>query len=111
MSPRLQTPLSEAGPPVRNAGRRKRGTSLDNWQARTSRCALYSRHCPGIAVPALDITGTPGTAVIVLFIADQWGIPGIVWLGEGFGLLFMMSSGFLWSGALIVSMLIMLYKH
>ncbi len=45
----------------------------------------------------------------VLFIAGQWGIPGIVWLGEGFGLTFLMPTGFLWGGALIVSMLIMLY--
>lgn len=63
----------------------------------------------GFAVPALDVTGTLRTAVTVLFVAGQWGIPGIVWLGEGFGLLFLMPTGFLWGGALIVSMLIMLY--
>lgn len=45
----------------------------------------------------------------ILFIAGQWGIPGIVWLGEGFGLMFLMPTGFLWGGALIISMLIMLY--
>lgn len=63
----------------------------------------------GFAVPALDVTGRLRTAVTVLFIAGQWGIPGIVWLGEGFGLLFLMPTGFLWGGALILSMLIMLY--
>ena len=63
----------------------------------------------GFAVPALGVTGTLRTAVTVLFIAGQWGIPGIVWLGEGFGLLFLMPTGFLWGIALIVSMLIMLY--
>lgn len=63
----------------------------------------------GFAVPALDVTGILRTAVTVLFIAGQWGIPGIVWLGEGFGLTFLMPTGFLWGGALIVSMLIMLY--
>jgi hypothetical protein len=63
----------------------------------------------GFAVPALDVTGNLRTAVTVLFIAGQWGIPGIVWLGEGFGLLFLMPTGFLWGIALIVSMLIMLY--
>lgn len=63
----------------------------------------------GFAVPALDVTGSLRTAVTVLFIAGQWGIPGIVWLGEGFGLLFLMPTGFLWGGALILSMLIMLY--
>jgi hypothetical protein len=63
----------------------------------------------GFAVPALDVTGNLRTAVTALFIAGQWGIPGIVWLGEGFGLTFLMPTGFLWGGALIVSMLIMLY--
>lgn len=63
----------------------------------------------GFAVPALDVTGRLRTAVTILFIAGQWGIPGIVWLGEGFGLMFLMPTGFLWGGALIVAMLIMLY--
>lgn len=64
----------------------------------------------GFAVPALGITGRLRTAVTVLFISGQWGIPGIVWLGEGFGLTFLLPTGFLWGGALIVSMLIMFYK-
>ncbi|GAB7008773.1 hypothetical protein [Halorubrum trueperi] len=64
----------------------------------------------GFAVPALGVTGTLRTVVTVLFIAGQWGIPGIVWLGEGFGLAFLMPTGFLWGGALIVAMLIMFYK-
>lgn len=64
----------------------------------------------GFAVPALGITGRLRTAVTVMFIAGQWGIPGIVWLGEGFGLTFLMPTGFLWGIALIVSMLIMFYK-
>ncbi|MFD1686698.1 hypothetical protein [Halobellus litoreus] len=63
----------------------------------------------GFAVPALGVTGNLRTAVTALFVAGQWGIPGIVWLGEGFGLLFLMPTGFLWGIALIVSMLIMLY--
>lgn len=63
----------------------------------------------GFAVPALDVTGRLRTTVTALFIAGQWGIPGIVWLGEGFGLTFLMPTGFLWGGALIASMLIMLY--
>lgn len=63
----------------------------------------------GFAVPALGVTGNVRTAVTALFIAGQWGIPGIVWLGEGFGLTFLMPTGFLWGGALIVSMLIMFY--
>ncbi|WP_323191249.1 hypothetical protein [Halostella sp. PRR32] len=64
----------------------------------------------GFAVPALDVTGTLRTAVTALFIAGQWGTPGIVWLGEGFGLTFLLPTGFLWGGALIVAMLIMFYK-
>ena len=64
----------------------------------------------GFAVPALGVTGNLRTAVTGLFIAGQWGIPGIVWLGEGFGLMFLMPTGFIWGGALIVSMLIMFYK-
>jgi hypothetical protein len=64
----------------------------------------------GFAVPALDVTGTLRLAVTALFIAGQWGIPGIVWLGEGLGLTFLMPTGFLWGGALIVSMLVMFYK-
>ncbi|WP_049987271.1 hypothetical protein [Halobellus rufus] len=63
----------------------------------------------GFAVPALGVTGTLRTAVTGLFVAGQWGIPGIVWLGEGFGLLFLMPTGFLWGLCLIASMLIMLY--
>lgn len=63
----------------------------------------------GFAVPALGVTGNVRTAVTGLFVAGQWGIPGIVWLGEGFGLMFLMPTGFLWGGALIVSMLIMFY--
>lgn len=64
----------------------------------------------GFAVPALGVVGNLRTAVTGLFIAGQWGIPGIVWLGEGFGLSFLMPTGFLRGGALIVSMLIMFYK-
>lgn len=64
----------------------------------------------GFAVPALEITGTVRTIVTALFIAGQWGIPGIVWLGEGFGFMFLMPTGFIWGGALIVAMLIMFYK-
>lgn len=64
----------------------------------------------GFAVPALEVTGTLRTAVTVLFVAGQWGIPGIVWLGEGFGLEFLLPTAFLWGGALIASMLIMFYK-
>jgi len=63
----------------------------------------------GFAVPALGVTGTLRTAVTGLFIAGQWGIPGIVWLGEGFGLTFLMPTGFLWGLCLIASMLIMFY--
>ena len=63
----------------------------------------------GFAVPALGVTGQLRTAVTGLFIAGQWGIPGIVWLGEGFGLLFLMPTGFLWGICLILSMLIMFY--
>lgn len=64
----------------------------------------------GFAVPALGVTGNLRTAVTALFVAGQWGIPGIVWLGEGFGLLFLMPTGFLWGLCLVVAMLIMLYK-
>lgn len=63
----------------------------------------------GFAVPALDVTGTLRTIVTVLFIAGQWGIPGVVWIGEGFGLGILMPTAFIWGGALIVSMLVMLY--
>lgn len=64
----------------------------------------------GFAVPALEVTGTLRTVVSTLYIAGQWGIPGIVWLGEGFGLTFLLPTAFLWGGALIAAMLIMLYK-
>lgn len=64
----------------------------------------------GFAVPALGVTGQLRTAVTALFIAGQWGIPGVVWIGEGAGLTFLMPTAFLWGLALIASMLIMLYK-
>lgn len=64
----------------------------------------------GFAVPAVGVTGNLRTAVTVLFVAGQWGIPGILWIGEGFGLLFLMPTGFLWAFCLIASMLIMFYK-
>lgn len=64
----------------------------------------------GFAVPAVGVTGNLRTAVTVLFIAGQWGIPLVTWLGEGFGYMFLMPTGFLWGGALICSMLIMFYK-
>lgn len=63
----------------------------------------------GMVIPTIHVTGTLRTIVTILFIAGQWGIPGIVWLGEGFGLLFLLPTGFLWGTALIISMLIMLY--
>lgn len=63
----------------------------------------------GFAVPALGVTGRLRTAVTGLFVAGQWGIPGIVWLGEGFGLTFLMPTGLLWGLCLIVSMLIMFF--
>lgn len=63
----------------------------------------------GLAVPAMGVTGNLRTAVSGLFVAGQWGIPGIVWLGEGFGFGFLLPTGFLWGGCLIVSMLLMFY--
>jgi len=63
----------------------------------------------GFAVPAIGVTGRLRTAVTVMFIAGQWGIPGVVWLGEGASLTFLMPTAFLWGIFLIVSMLIMLY--
>lgn len=64
----------------------------------------------GFAVPALGVTGTLRTAVTVLFIAGQWGIPGVIWLGGGMGLTVLLPTVFLWGGALIASMLVLLYK-
>lgn len=64
----------------------------------------------GFAVPAFGMTGRLRTAVTVLFIAGQWGIPGVIWIGEGAGLTFLLPTVFLWGGALIASMLILLYK-
>lgn len=64
----------------------------------------------GFAVPAVGVTGNLRTAVTAMFIAGQWGIPGVVWLGEGFGLTFLLPTAFLWGGTLIASMLIMFYK-
>ncbi|WP_434530068.1 hypothetical protein ACODNH_02080 (plasmid) [Haloarcula sp. NS06] len=49
----------------------------------------------GFAVPAIGVTGQLRTAVTVLFIAGQWGIPGVVWIGEGAGLTFLMPTAFL----------------
>lgn len=46
----------------------------------------------------------------VLFIAGQWGIPGIVWVGEGLGIGIVLPTDFLRGGALIASMLIMFYE-
>jgi len=63
----------------------------------------------GFAVPTIGVTGRLRTAVTIMFIAGQWGIPGVVWLGEGFSLTFLMPTAFLWGIALIMSMLIMLY--
>lgn len=64
----------------------------------------------GFAVPAIGVVGNLRTAVTGLFVAGQWGIPAIVWLGEGFGLEFLLPTGFLWGGCLILSMLVMFYK-
>lgn len=64
----------------------------------------------GFAVPAVGVTGRLRTAVTGMFVAGQWGIPGIVWLGEGFGLGFLLPTGFLWGLFLVVSMLVMCYK-
>ncbi len=64
----------------------------------------------GFAVPALGVTGTLRTAVTVLFIAGQWGIPGVIWLGEGAGITVLLPTVFLWGGALIVAMLVLFYK-
>jgi hypothetical protein len=64
----------------------------------------------GFAVPSLEVTGRLRTAVTVLFIAGQWGIPGVIWIGEGAGFTVLLPTVFLWGGALIASMLILLYK-
>lgn len=64
----------------------------------------------GFAVPAVGVTGNLRTAVSAMFIAGQWGIPGVVWLGEGFSLTFLMPTAFLWGLCLIASMLVMFYK-
>ena len=64
----------------------------------------------GFAVPAVGVTGNLRTAVSVLYIAGQWGIPAVVLIGEGFGVTPLLPTAFLWGGALILSMLIMFYK-
>ncbi|MFB6093919.1 MAG: hypothetical protein ABEJ77_03145 [Halanaeroarchaeum sp.] len=61
----------------------------------------------GFAVPALGVTGRLRTTVTALFVAGQWGIPGVVWLGEGFGLRFLLPTGFLWGASLVAAMAIM----
>jgi hypothetical protein len=63
----------------------------------------------GFAVPALAVTGRLRTAVTGLFVAGQWGIPAVIWLGEGAGITAILPTVFLWGGALILSMLVMLY--
>ena len=64
----------------------------------------------GFAVPALEVTGTLRTAVTGLFLAGQWGIPIVVWIGEGFEVSILLPTGFLWGACLIAAMLIMFYK-
>jgi len=63
----------------------------------------------GFAVPALGVTDALRTAVTALFVAGQWGVPGVVWLGEGFGVTLLLPTGFLWGGCLVVAMLLMFY--
>jgi hypothetical protein len=63
----------------------------------------------GFAVPAVGVVGNLRTAVTVLYIAGQWGVPLVVWIGEGAGVTILLPTVFLWGGALILSMLIMLY--
>ena len=63
----------------------------------------------GFAVPTLGITGNLRTAVSLLYPAGQWGIPAVVWFGEGFGILILLPTGYLWGECLILSMLIMFY--
>ncbi len=64
----------------------------------------------GFAVPALEVTGNLRTVVTLLFIAGQWGIPFVIWFGEGAGFTILLPTVFLWGGALIVAMLILFYK-
>lgn len=64
----------------------------------------------GFAVPAVGVTGSLRTAVTGLFLAGQWGIPLVVWVGEGGGVFLLLPTGYLWGGCLILSMLIMFYK-
>lgn len=64
----------------------------------------------GFAVPALGITGNLRTAITGLFLAGQWGIPAVVWIGEGGGVTILLPTGYLWGACLILSMLIMFYK-
>lgn len=64
----------------------------------------------GFAVPALAVTGTLRTVVTVLVIAGQWGIPGVIWIGEGLGVTALLPTVFLWGGALIVAMLLLFYQ-
>lgn len=63
----------------------------------------------GFAVPALGIAGRLRTAVTVLFVAGQWGLPAVIWIGAGAGVTVLMPTVFLWGGALVVSMLVLLY--
>lgn len=64
----------------------------------------------GFAVPALGITGNLRTAVTGLYLAGQWGIPAVVWIGEGFGVMLLLPTGYLWGACLILAMLIMFYQ-
>jgi hypothetical protein len=64
----------------------------------------------GFAVPAVGVTGNLRRAVTGLFLAGQWGIPLVVWVGEGGGVMLLLPTGYLWGACLILAMLIMFYK-
>ncbi|POG56658.1 hypothetical protein [Haloferax marisrubri] len=64
----------------------------------------------GFAVDAFALTGRLRAAVSGLFVVGQWLLPLTIWVGVGFGLMFLIPTTFLWGVCLIVSMLIMAWQ-
>ena len=64
----------------------------------------------GFTIDAYGFAGRLRTAVTSLFLLGQWLLPVTIWVGEGFGLEFLMPTTLLWGACLVVAMLLMAWQ-
>lgn len=64
----------------------------------------------GFAVDALGLAGRVRSAVTVLYIVGQWGLPLTIWIGITGGIGIVVPTTFIWGLCLIIAMLLLAWQ-